>query len=314
MTQKGILQLEQAIEKLKKRWPKPPAKEIERLFTQIEANLSTLKTGQKGRAKKNSFDFVGLVQQVLKIHDILFLNRHLTYHVTSNSDLPQARGGEEEALTVLTELLDTTARQAAFGSRLDIHIQAETGREGAAIRTRLVYEGNPLSDLDRQHFIEEVYGAPEKETAASGVASAKNILRQVGGQFWLEFPKETCVALTFNWPAAGGAAVGRPSGFATYKYDIWVTEFNRIRQRFGIPKSNKLMTQIESYIRSLVRHPIDIVIAFPDRGMVTAIYGSQEGAASSVAGRISGRLHKESFRIGKKNITPKFRYQLTDLT
>ncbi|MBI4125300.1 MAG: hypothetical protein HY466_05160 [Deltaproteobacteria bacterium] len=313
MAAKALLQLENTIKKLRRRWPKSSSKEVEGFFDQMERDIAALKARRPRGAKKSRFNLTGLVQQVLKIHDILFLNRHLTYHVVASSDLPLAAGSEEEALTVFGELLETAARRAAFGSKLEIHIQKIDTREGPAIQTRLAFEGKALSDLDRRRFIEEIYGGPQKETEMTGMSTAKNILRHVGGKFWMEFPRETCVGLILNWPAEGAAA-GRPGGFATFKYDIWLTEYNRIRQRFGIPKADRLMTQIESCIRSLVRHPIDIVIAFPDRGMVTTIYESQEGAASSVAGRISGRLRKESFRIGKKNITPKFRYQLTDLT
>lgn len=312
MARKELLQLQHAIAALRRHWPKPLARQAEKLFDRIEKGLAALKQSKPRQPK--TFHWTGLVRQVLKIHDILFLNRHLAYHVVAPSDLPPAHGSEEEALTVLGELLNTTARRAGFGSKLEIHIQKAEAREGPAIQTRLVYEGKGLSDLDRQRFVEEIYGSPDQEAATSGMTTAKNILRHAGGQFWLEFPSETSVALTFHWPASGAAAAKRPSGFATFKYDIWLTEYRRIRQRFGIPKSNQLMTQIEEHIRSLVRHPIDIVIAFPGRGMITAIYESQEGAASSVAGRISGRLRKESFRIGKQSITPKFRYQLTDLT
>lgn len=305
MAQKEVYQLERALSKLRRHLARPPSKEIEKLFSHIEKALTGLKA-RRLRSPK-AFSFVSLVQQVLKLHDILFLNRHLSYHVVAPSDLPPAAGNPEEAMTVLSELLETTARQAAFGSRLEIHLQRADG----AIQIHLAYEGKAMTDLDRRRFIEEIYGTVQKEGSLSGIATAKDILRHVGGQFWLAFPSETGVTLTFNWPAEGAAR--KASAFATYKYDIWLTDFRKIRQSFGIPKSGRLVAQVEKAVRSLVRHPMDIVIGFPNQGMVTTIYESQEGAGSSVAGRISSRLRTESFRVGTKKIKPKFRYQLSEL-
>lgn len=327
MTLKTINKVKQLLEKLKKRWPKPMSKEILRLFEETKVSLHSVKKDIGPRAKSSAgknFSFVKLVSQILKTHDILFLNRHLSYHVLAKADLPLAHGTEEEALAVFSDLLTASARYAGFGSKLEIRIQSVGLREGLVIQTRLCYEGEPLSDFDRQRLLEEIYGSPgkngagESEVASAGIASAsiadaKNILRRIGGQFWLEFPKETQVVLSFNWPT-----FEKPKGMAvpkyrTYKYDIWVTDYGRIRQSFGIEKAQKLMTQIEDFARSLVRHPIDIVIAFPEKGLLTTIYEAQEESASSVSTRLSQRLSKEPFRIGRKSVTPKFRYQMTFL-
>ncbi len=329
---KTVSKLGHTLAKLKKHWPKPLTKEVAHLFRDAEISLEALKKtarvsskGSKGR----NFDFVKLLQQVLKTHDILFLNRHLSYHVLARADLPLAYGSEEEALAVLSALLSASAKHSSFGSKLEIDVQSINLREGAAIQTRLSYEGEALSDLDRQRLLEAIYGLPEKgggalsgiadsgiagsDNVGSDIADAKNILRHAGGQFWLEFPKETQVALIFNWPTfekPKGAALPK---YGTYKYDIWVADFGKIRQSYGIDKAKKLVMQIENFARSLVRHPIDIVIAFPEKGMLTAIYESQEGSASSVATRLSQRLSKESFRIGRRSVIPKFRYQMTYL-
>lgn len=316
MSQKSLLQLEHSIDRLKSRWPKPLAKEAVRLFEQIGQSIVTLKKelGPSRNGTQPSFDFVPLVQRVLKVHDILFLNRRLSYHVVSTIDLPQAFGSEEEATVVLTELVATAVRHTGFGSRLEIKIQGAQLREGGAIQTKLAFEGKVFSDLDRRRLLEEIYGHAEGGMETSPMTFAKMVLRRSGGQFWLEFPKETTMALTLNWPAYPVFPKKEGTHFGTCKYDIRLLGFGRIRQRFGIPKANRLVTQVEGLIRSLVRHPMDIVIAFPSQGMVTTIYESQEGSTASVATRISQRLKNESFRIGKRNILPKFRYQLAFLT
>lgn len=305
MTLKAVAQLEHSLSKLQKQWPSPLSKDVLKLFEKAEESLKTLKHRPKKSSSKNTFHFVSLIQQVLKTHDILFLNRRLSYHVVATADLAPAYGSEQEALTVLTELLSATAKHAGPGSKLEITVQNVSLREGPAIQTRLEFDGKTLSDLDRQKLLEELYGDSD--------LYAKTILRHAGGQFWLAFPSETRAALTFNWPAYERPKAKVPSGFGAYKYDIWLTDYAKIRQHFGIPKCEKLMKQIEEFTRSLVRHPVDIVISFPEQGMVTAIYESQEGGASSVATRISQQLKKESFRIGQKNVVPKFRYQLTFL-
>lgn len=316
MTQKVVQHLENSIEKLKRHWSKPFSKEVSRLFDELHQllkSLKNLKAAKKTAVSKNAFHFVKVIQEVLKALDILFLNRRLSYHVVATTDLPLAYGSEKEALTVLTELLSTTARHTSPGSKLEIGIQNSHLREGVAIQTKLEFEGKRLTDLDRQRLLEELYANPKEETESEGMAYAKTILRHVGGGFWLEFPSETRVALTFHWPASARPRVPMPSSFGAYKYDIWLIDYGKIRKRFGIPKSEKLVRQIEEFTRSLVRHPTDIVVSFPAQGMVTAIYESQEGAASSVTARISQRLSKEPFKIGKKSIVPKFRYQLTFL-
>lgn len=309
--------MEGALGKLKKRWPKPLSKEASHLFEEIKLSLRELKKKKGVSAKspeKKNFDFIKLMSQLLKTHDILFLNRHLSYHVLAKADLPRAYGSEEEAMAVLSELLSVTARHSSFGSKLEISIQAANLREGPAVQTRFSYEGDPLSDLDRQKLLENLYGLPgEGGGETSGIADTRNILRHVGGQFWIEFPKETCVALTFNWPAFEKQKTSALPKYGTYKYDIWLTDYLKLRQRFGIPKTEKLMTQVESFAKSLVRDPIDIVVSFLDQGMMTVIYEAQEGSAQSVATRLSQRLAREPFRIGKSNLVPKFRYQLTFL-
>lgn len=317
MAQKSFLQLEHSLEKIQSRWPHPMPQEVSRLFEQAQKCLHDLKkraNGQARCAKKNQFNFVDLIYQVLKTHDLLFLSRHLSYHVVTTTDLPLAYGSGEEALAVLTELLATTAKQAGFGSRLEIQVKGVQLREGPAVEVKFVYEGKVLSELDRQKILEQFYGKETgKKGDEGGIAYAKAALRRVGVGLWLEFPKETHIALTFNWPAFDISKAKLSTNFGTYKFDIWITDYNKIRQRFGIARARKLMTQIEAFVKMLVRYPVDMVIAFPAQGMITAIYDAQEGIASSVTTRISQRLKKEAFRLGRKNVTPHFRYRLSFL-
>ena len=321
MGEKKLIKLEETLNHLQTKWPKPLPQEVEKLFHAAKKSIDGLKTNwakktgakKAPNAPKNYFDFVASIHEVLKAHDLLFLSRQLTYHVVTMSDLPQAFGSREEALSILTELLTVGTKQAVFGSKLEIQIKQLPLKEGSFIETRFVYGGRPLTDLDRQQMLEAFYGISETKGDAAGLAVVKSSLRSLGGQLWIEFPKEDVVALTFYWPAFDTSKLGRQPNTGTYKYDITLTDYAKIRQRFGVERSKKLVRLLEQFIKSLIRYPVDMVISFPEQGTISAIYESQEGVASSVATRISQRLKKESFRLGSKSVTPSFRYQLTFL-
>jgi len=114
---------------------------------------------------------------------------------------------------------------------------------------------------------------------------------------------------------ASEAAASRPAEESqTFKYNISIANYANVRKRFGIKKSASLLVQIEHYVKSLVRYPIDMVMSVSDKGIITTIYETQKGAAESVASRISQRLGKEDFRIGKRPVELAFKYELSKLT
>ena len=312
MTKKAFTELSHSLKELYSIWPKPIPKKVGHLFEKAQKNLTELKKngiGHLSHSKKDkSFDFVDFINQLLKTHDFLFLSRKLSYHVVTTTDLPRAFGSQDEGMAVLTELLAFSAKHADFNSRLEIQIKSVQLRAGPAIEIKFIYQGKTLTELDHQKILEKFYG---KETG--GISLARMSLRKFGGQFWLEFPKQNHVALTFNWPAFDMAQDKAKRSYSTYQYDILITDYSKIRQRFGIVRARKMLGMVENFVKTLVRHPVDMVMAFPERGMVTAIYESQEGTASSVSTRISQKLKKETFRLGRKNVSPQFRYQLSFL-
>lgn len=312
---KSFAELENSIRKLKRQWPGALPREVGEIFEEAEDYLKSLKTsdGKAREAKKNTFDFVGIVNEVLKAHDLLFLGRQLSYHVVTTSDLPKAFGAAEEAHAVLNELLSQSARHAGFGSKLEIELKGVKLREGPVIQISFLYEGKQAEEEARQRVVEQIYGDGANAALSGGLSAVRSLLKRAGGQLWLEFPKENQTAFLFNWPTFDFQAGGLQTRYGTCRYDIWLSDYSKIRQRFGITRARKLVQQIEEFVRSLIRHPVDMVISFPARGMITAIYESQEGAASTVATRISQRLKKEAFRLGRKNVTPVFRYRLSHL-
>ena len=307
---KTLDQLERSLKKLKSSWSKPIPKKVGVLFDDTRQLVQNLKNGfpkQEGETKQNYFNFVDLVHQVLKTHDLLFLSKQLTYHVVTTSDLPDAYGLSEDALAVLTELLTFYIKRAVFASSVAIHVRHIVPRDGAAIEVRFLCEDKKLSDQDRRKILEGFY-------SGNSLASSKTLLKRIGGQLWVEFPKEADIALAFHWPALSPAKGSQGVKNGTCKYDIFITDYAKIRQRFGVEKSKKLVEQIETFVKSMVRQPVDMVMAFPEEGLITAIYESQEGGASSVAARISQKLKKETFRLGRKTLNPHFRYQLDFLS
>lgn len=266
------------------------------------------------------FELIKLLNQCLKNLDLLFLGRQLTYHLVTTADLPKAFGLSQEAMSVLTELVSKIVKQSRFGAKLEIHLRGVKLREGPAIQVRFhTGSGEKISDEERQKVVGEIYGAEAAPAGRglttgtqSAILAAKAILKKVGGQLWLEFPDEATIAYIFNWPAFDTTR-GAPAHYGTFRCDIWLTDFPKIRQRFGIVRSKKIVLQVADFVRTLVRHPVDMVIPFPDRGMISTIYESQDGAANTVAGRLSQRLKNEAFRMGKKNVRPQYRYQLSHL-
>lgn len=314
--QRSFSDLENSLRKLKKQWPGTLPKEVGELFEQAEDCLKDLKTTdvKPKDSKSGTFDFVAITNAVLKEQDLLFLGRQLSYHVVTTSDLPKAHGSQEEAHAVLSQLLSKSAKHAGFGSKLAIYLKGVKLREGPAIQVSFLYEGKQSEEEKRHEVVEQIYGNGASGEFAGGLSYIRSILKRVGGQLWLEFPKENQTAFIFNWPSFDTQSGGAQTNYGTYRYDVWLSDYPKIRQRFGIVRSRKLVSQVEEFVRSLVRYPVDMVIALPAKGMITTIYESQEGAASSVATRISQRLKKESFRLGKKNVTPLFRYQLSYLS
>ncbi|OGQ44871.1 MAG: hypothetical protein A3H42_02650 [Deltaproteobacteria bacterium RIFCSPLOWO2_02_FULL_46_8] len=314
MSQKTLLKLEQSLKKLQSTWPQPFSKETQHLFIQAQKCLEDLQKPQKTKSKKDHFfDFLETLHQVLKTHDLLFLSRHLIYHVVTTADLAKAFGSKEEATAILTELVVASAKRAHFDSKLEIQIKEVRLREGPAIQARFIYAVDSLDEAERQKILEHFFQGTGDGEETSDLAFCRQALRRAGGQLWLEFPKSTHVAFTFHWPAFDTSSSKLEKNYGTYKYDITLADFTKIRQRFGIVRAKKLVQLVEGFVKGLVRHPVDMVMAFPAQGVVTAIYESQEGAASSVSTRISQRLKKETFRLGSKNVTPHFRYQLSFL-
>ena len=150
-------------------------------------------------------------------------------------------------------------------------------------------------------------------TGGLGLSICREIIQKSHGQLWVDIPTKGKVAFAFVMPCAEIKGVAKSTGHQTYKYDITLANFDELRSKFGSEKMQNLLVQVEGYVRQLVRYRIDVVTAFEQSGIISTIYETEEGNASSVAARISQKLGSEHFRIGKSEVDLTFQYRLSTL-
>ena len=168
-----------------------------------------------------------------------------------------------------------------------------------------------LKDIDKMAFMNRMYEAHSPR--GTTLVSCREIISSQGGQMWADLPEPLRPAYYMVLPSSEIAAHAQAVPQKMFKYDISISNYANIRKRFGIKKSLMLVGQIEMYVRALVRHPIDIVSAVREKGLITTIYESPSGYAQSVASRISQRLGTEEFHIGKRTVDLNFHYKLSQL-
>ena len=255
------------------------------------------------------------VQQVCSTHDILFLQKQLHYHISASADLPKAYANPEQILLVLSNLISNAVKYAPRGSDIEINVKEVSLRQGAGIEITIVNASEEFTERDRYHMFEKFYKGKVAEASAAGLGLSicREIIQQAHGQLWVDIPTKGKVAFAFVLPCAEIKGPVKVASHHTFKYDITVANYEEIRKKFGPEKCLNLLAQIEGYVRQLVRYPIDVVTAFEQSGIISTIYETQEGNASSVAARISQKLGSEHFRIGRDMISLTFQYRLSTL-
>lgn len=304
-----------------------PDPRTEQLYTTVQANLEKLTTMLdgiiatiEGRSGKKSslpihFDIMQQVQQVSATHDILFLQRQLRYHITASADLPKVYANPEQILVVLSNLISNAIKYTPRGSQIEIKVREVSLRQGAGVEVSIVNESEGFSERDRYRIFEKFYSTKPQEQAKGegvGLAISREIVQHSHGQLWVDIPEKGKVAFTFVIPCAE-IKEAKTGNHQTFKYDITISNYPQIQEKFGNDKSFQLLSQVEDYVRRLVRYPIDVVTAFEQSGTISTIYETQEGNASSVAARISHKLGAEAFKIGKNSINVNFQYHLSVL-
>ncbi len=260
-----------------------------------------------------SFDTLELIRRVLMTHDMLFLSRQVTYHVAGSSDLPPVYADVDQIRLAISQLIEHLVRRAARSSRIDIDIRDFNLRSGPGINISFTNFDHHLKHVDRALFLADLFQDRTDEISGLALSECRRLISHQGGQLWADLPKAHEPVYHLLLPASETARQPHADR-RTFKYDITITNYANIRKRFGIKKSKGLVGQIEHYVRSLVRHPIDMVMAITDKGIISTIYETQTGVAESVASRISQRLGREAFHIGKRTVDLLFRYDLNPLS
>jgi len=306
---------------LESRWPGKRPKKIENAFIRLKDIFKkrTQVLNSQSRATNSvprhtvsgpSFNILDVARRTCMKHDFLFLSRQLTYHIAATADLPQALGNEAQIEAVVSELVGHIARRAPHGGRIQIGIKETMWRQCPGIEISFRGVDYHIADLNRSTFLKQVLEGGVSDF--SPILACREAITKAGGRFIADLPEPQCPIFRIILPTVEVSAVAMGEN-NLYKYDIAIKNIASVRKRFGIKKSSSLVSQVEEFVRSLVRHPIDIVMAVHDKGTVTAIYETQKGAAESVASRISARLGLEKFQIGKKVVDLDFRYHLSAL-
>jgi len=310
-----------AIDILEKNWPGPLNAEVRTAFEHIRENLGKVK--ETASAKEDwppdskpgpkYFDPLEIMRRVLMAHDLLFLGRQVTYHIAADSELPRVFADEDQVRYIFVQLIEHLVRRSARQSSIKIAFKAVSLRGGEGVEIAFSATDKHINSSNQEAFLSSLFGDKPDEISGVSLSDCRVASLRQNGQLWIDFIKDAKPLYHLALPTSERPAVEEKSSQQTFKYDISISNYPSVRKRFGIKKSQSLVSQIEHYVRSLVRYPIDMVMSVGDKGVITTIYETQKGAAQSVASRISERLGLEKFRIGKKDVDVMFSYRLAPL-
>jgi hypothetical protein len=260
------------------------------------------------------FDTLELVRKVLTGSDMLFLSRQVAYHMSTSHDLPKACADPERMRYIVSRLLEHIVKKAPRRSNVAMELDTHSLRSGPGIELRLRSTDLHLEDMETSAFMATLYSTEPDSVSGISLAELREMILKSHGRMWVDLPKPTSPVYHVVIPTSEKAADMPRTDHQTFKYDIQITNYSSVRKRFGIRKSLSLVDQVERCVRSLVRYPMDMVISAGERGIVTTIYETEGGGAESVASRISKRLGREAFHIGRRSVELNFRYKLSALS
>ena len=264
--------------------------------------------------RRGLFDPLDLVRQVLMGSDMLFLGHQVAYHLASESELPKAWVDPDSMGRVLSKLLEHLVKRAPRRSNISMELGIHSLRSGPGVEIRIECTDHYLENIEASTFMATLYSTGIDSVSGVSLAELREQMLKMNGRMWVDLPKSDRPVYHIVLPTTEGTAEPPPTDHQTFKYDIQIINYASVRKRFGIRKSLSLIDQIERYVKSLVRYPMDMVISAGEKGVITTIYETQGGGAESVASRISQRLGKEAFHIGRKPVDLSFRYKLSALT
>jgi hypothetical protein len=266
----------------------------------------------EGRA--GPFDLLDTVRRILLAKDVAFLSRQVTCDMVAEEDLPKAWANPADVRAILDQLIEHLLRRSPRRGRISLEMGRFALRNGTGLELALSAADRFLDGTPEGSLLPSLVGGEPDPHSGVSLSDCREMACRQHGRVWADSQGRSSVTLHLLLPTSAEMAVPHPAGHRTFKYDIMIGNYSTVRKRFGIRKSNHLVLQIEHYVRSLVRFPMDMVFSAGDRGTITAIYEVEHGAGESIASRISHRLGREEFRIGRRPVDICFRYQLSAIS
>lgn len=308
---------------LEKVWPDEPSAEVKNAFQLLKKSLSSEPREEKKETDKAvllpppgsaKLDILDLVRRILMTQDMLFLSRQITYHISASSEIPKVWADEDRLVYSLAHLVEHIVKRSNRDTEISIAISEFKLRNGPGVRISFEGSDHEMGDAHNKALIDKFLDQNVDPKSGVSLFDCRQAITHQHGQMWIELPKPYRPAYNIILPASESTASAPPPDQQTFKYDISIINYANVRKRFGIRKSASLVAQIEHYVRSLVRYPIDMVMSVSEKGIISTIYETQKGAANSVASRISQRLGREEFRIGRRTVELMFKYRLSELS
>lgn len=307
---------------LEKAWPDEPSADVKNAFLLLKKSLSEEQPEKKGQdeaasappPQSSKVDILDLIRRILMTQDMLFLSRQITYHISASAEIPKVWVDEDRLVYSMAHLVEHLVKRADRDTEINISISEFKLRNGPGVRISFESSDHEMGDAHNKTLIDKFLDQSIDPRSGISLFDCRQAITNQHGQMWMELPKPCRPAYNIVLPASESTASAPPPDQQTFKYDIAIINYANVRKRFGIKKSASLVAQIENYVRSLVRYPIDMVMSISEKGIISTIYETQKGAANSVASRISQRLGREEFRIGKRPVELMFKYRLSELS
>jgi len=262
----------------------------------------------------SSLDPLELIKRSLAEKDSVMLGRQVSYRLSTVESLPPLWAEANEVLETLESMLSHLAGRAIRKSAISISLREFSLRSGRAVEFAFETTDRFFKEGEDREFITRLFDGSDDQESGVSLARLRERVMNQHGRLWADPPLYNRIKYHIVFPSSEEVVNLQMSGQEAYRYEICMINYASIRKSFGIKKSSGLIEQIERYVKSLVRHPIDMVTSDPERGSLTVVYEAQHGAAESVSSRISKRLGRETFHIGKKTVDLDFKYDLTTLS
>ncbi|PIR25169.1 MAG: hypothetical protein COX62_06775 [Deltaproteobacteria bacterium CG_4_10_14_0_2_um_filter_43_8] len=296
---------EQAFEVLVSRLSSQQREASSSLISYLRTSLKT----HPAQEQKTYFSALDVLRDVLKSNDHLFLKRQQHYHLAATTDLPAVYANITNVRLAIDRLIAFISSRVRIGGKIEVGIAAGNVNRTPGVEVMIAGRDPKLKSIDEAEYMRRIYSSDAKEAEGSVLLACRQLLAKEVGRLWCDVGEKRMVEHRLFLPEAPSASPFDHNQ-KTYRYDIKVRNYAYIRKCFGIKKAEYLILHIEELVRSLVRHPIDVVLSNKDEGLITAIYESAGDGAESVASRISRRLANDHFTIGKKKVDVSFSYAL----